>query len=444
MKKIFMPVIALSVSAIAISGCASGGWFGKSKADPLPGERVSVLELQTQLEPDDPALSAQGFVAPDPWVNEFWPQAGGYPNHVMQHLALNAGPLQQVWRASIGDGATKGTPLTAAPIVVDGQVFTIDRRQNLTAFAAADGKKLWSVDLRKDKSGDLVIGGGVAYSAGRLYVTNGYNQLLCLDPRDGALIWEKGLPAPSRAAPTIADGRVFVVTMDSKIVAFNADSGQYLWDYAGIGTIAGLVGQASPAASGNLVISAFSSGELYALQAENGALSWSENLSGQRVMSGLQSITDISGLPVVDKGMVFAISFGGRLAAIDERTGARVWQRDIGSPHTPWVAGNHMFIITNENELVAIGRDNGIIRWVTRLPRFENPDKRKHPIQWTAPVLAGGRLILAASNGEVAEIDTQGALIRTWNAGMGISLPLIVAGETLYMLADNGTLLAYR
>ncbi len=49
----------------------------KKEEAPLPGERVSILELQKQLEPDDDALKAQGFISPSAWNNEFWPQGGG-------------------------------------------------------------------------------------------------------------------------------------------------------------------------------------------------------------------------------------------------------------------------------------------------------------------------------------------------------------------------------
>src|SRR5687768_8184457 len=109
------------LSLILLAGCSS--FSGDGDDAPLPGERVSILELQRRIEPDSDALNAQGFIAPAAWQNEFWPQAGGYPNHAMQHLALNEGPLRPQWTADIGEGASRALPLTAQPIVVDGKVF---------------------------------------------------------------------------------------------------------------------------------------------------------------------------------------------------------------------------------------------------------------------------------------------------------------------------------
>lgn len=426
--------------AVALGACSSDG-----DAPPLEGERISILELQRRLEPDDAALNAQGFIAPNPWKNEFWPQAGGYPNHTMQHLGLNEGKLTKIWSASIGEGSQKNLPLITQPIVVDGRVFTLDTENTLSAFDAHNGKRIWTRDVSHPVEEDPVIVGGIAYSRGQLYVTNGYNELLLLNPQDGQIVWRKKIPSASRAAPTIADDRVFIATMDNRLLALSAADGSLLWDYSGIGGAAGLVGAASPAASHDIVLPVFSSGEIYALRVENGSAAWGDNLAGIRSAGGLSGISDIRALPVIDKGIVIAISFGNRMVALDERTGNRIWQRDIGGSEMPWVAGNYVFVVTNDSELVGMGRDNGLIRWVRPLPKFRNPEERTGQIYWTGPVLAGNRLIVAGSDGGVLEINPEtGDVMHSWGSGLSVSVAPVVAGETLYLLGDNGTLSAYK
>ncbi len=429
------------LTALSLTACSGDS----DDAPPLQGERLSILELQRRLEPDDAALSAQGFVAPTPWKNEFWPQAGGYPNHTMQHLSLNEGALTKAWSASIGEGSQKNLPLITQPIVVDGRVFTLDTENNLASFDAKTGKRLWTRDVSHPIEDDPVIVGGIAYSKGQLYITNGYNELLMVSPQDGKIVWRRKIPAASRAAPTISDDRVFVTTMDNRLLALNANDGTLLWDYAGMSGAAGLVGAASPAASRDIVLPVFSSGEIYALRVENGSAAWSDNLSGIRASSGLSGISDIRALPVIDKGIVIAISFGNRLVALDERTGNRIWQRDIGGSEMPWIAGNYVFVVTNDSELVGMGRDNGLIRWVRPLPKFRNPEKRTDPIYWSGPVLAGNRLVVAGSDGGVLEVNPEtGDVVRSWGSGLSISITPVVAGDMLYLLGDNGTLVAYK
>lgn len=437
-------VVGSTLSLLALAGCSALG--GDEKDKPLPGERVSILELQKTLEPDSDALTAQGFVAPSPWRNEFWPQAGGYPNHAMQHLVLTEGPLTEQWRVSIGKGSSKALPLTAQPIVIDGRIYALDTNSALSAFAAEDGLKLWTVDVRDPAEDDPVIGGGIAYSRGRLLVTNGYDEVLAVSPEDGSLLWRVAIPAPARAAPTVLDDRVFVVTLDNRVVALSALDGQKLWEFSGVNEGTGLVGAASPAAGRDIIVPAFSSGELFALRIENGSVAWAENLAAYGgVSAGLTSLADIRGLPVIDKGLVIAVSFGGRLVAIDERTGSRVWQRDIGSSETPWVAGNHLFVLSTNNEIVALGRDNGVIRWITPLPRFADEDDREDPLFWTNPVLAGGRLLVAGSNGEMIEVQPEtGAVINRFSIGRSVLIAPVIADGTLYLLGDDGTLMAFR
>ncbi len=431
---------------LLLTGCSTvDGMFDGDEPPPLEGERISVLELQKSLEPDDPDLEAQGLVTPAPWRNEFWPQAGGYPNHSMQNLELSSAPLNRAWEADIGEGMTDELPLTSQPVLVDNRIFTLDTDSKLSAFNAKTGEELWRTSVRDTKEDDPVIGGGIAFSSGALYVTSGYDEILAVNPANGKIIWRKRIAAPSRAAPTILDGRIFVTTLDNRLLALSAQDGSQLWEYVGLSESAALVGAASAAAGPDIVIPAFSSGEITALRVENGAVGWTDNLSNIRAIGGLASLSDIKALPVIDKGLVVAVSFSGRLAAIDERSGNRVWQREIGGSNTPWVAGNHIFVLTSDQQVVALGRDTGVIRWVTKLKRHDDPDSKSDPINWTGPILAGGRLLVFSDTGLIAELDPEsGKLVRDWESGQSVTISPIVSGGMLYVLGNDGTLAAYK
>lgn len=386
-----------------------------------------------------------GFIKPPVWENEFWPQVGGYANHAMQNLAFTSGTPKKIWSTSIGAGSSKQLPLTALPIVVDEKVFTLDAESDIRAFDVQSGKEIWTRSIIKESEKEPVIGGGLAFSGGQLYATNGFNEVLALDPFDGSVTWRTGLNGPARAAPSAVPGKVFVTTLDNRLVALNADDGKIQWDHQGLTASAGLLGSASPAANREIIVPAYSSGEIYALRMENGSAVWADNLTPARRADAEGGLTDIRALPVLDKGMVIAISYADKMVAIDERTGQRVWEQPIGGAQTPWVAGNRIFVVDKAMNLYALDRANGAVVWKSELPAFKKPKDRKGPIDWFGPVFAGDRVMVFSSEGEVRNFDpATGAKQDGWKVGTDIVGPPAIAGGKMYLLSSGGVLSVWQ
>ena len=441
-KKYLLSVLLLSVG---LYGCGATDFLGDDKEKPpLPGERISILDSQGVLRPDETA-KVSGLSIPQAWQNDSWPQAGGKPDHSMQNLALSSKALQKVWSADIGDGSKSRLPLTTQPVVAGKSIFTLDTDSMVSAFSTDDGKRRWSASVRQPDEDDAVISGGIAFDNGILYVTAGYDEVVALDAGNGQIKWRGGIPAPSRAAPTVVNGRVFVTTISNSIVALNATDGKQEWEFSGLGESTGLVGAASPAAVGDLIIPAFSSGELYALRSANGSVAWSDNLANSTRLGGVAALSDIRGLPVVENSIVYAVSFGGKMVAVDTRTGARIWQRDISSAKTPSIVGNRVFVISTQGQIASFDKDTGAVIWVSQLARYQDPKDKTGVVLWSGPIFAGGRLLAFSSDGRAAEINPEaGTLVREWETGENIKIAPVIANGTLYLLSEDGDLLAYR
>lgn len=437
------PVIrfaVLSLAIAALTGCGITDWWKDEEKPPLPGERISVIALQRDLQPDTAAEGAQTPSVPDVWQNAYWPQAGGFPNHVMQNPALGKN-IQKVWDTDIGAGSRRGLPLTAQPIVADGRVYTLDTDSVVQATDIRTGEVVWRISVKPKREDEVVIGGGLSMSAGRLFVAAGYAEIAVIDVAKGAVMGRIPLPSAARAAPTILDERLYVTTLDNRLLAYQAMDGAKLWEFQGLPGETGLVRAASAGATRDIVVPVFSSGEIHALRVENGSVAWSESLSPVTQYGGIQSISAISGLPVLDSGLVIAASYGAKIAAIDERTGQRIWQRDIGSAQTPWVAGDWLYVLSTNNEVVALHKLTGQIKWVT-------PLKDKHDdgwIRYAGPVLAGGTLYVTSSLGDLLRLDPlTGQDLGTLAVGDPVKIAPIIANETLLLVTEDGTLAAYR
>ena len=307
------------------------------------------------------------------------------------------------------------------------------------------GKRVWQVDLKPEDLRGSAFGGGPCFWNNRLYVSTGYAEVLALDPSDGKIIWRQNVGSPVHAAPTVADNRIFVVTVDNELISLAAADGHRQWSHNGIPETTGLLGNASPAIEGEIVVVAYNSGELYALRVENGRAVWSENLATSRSADAVSALADIHGRPVIDRGRVFAVSHSGRMMAIDLRSGGHVWEQDLGSSHEAWCAGEFVFLLANDNELVCLTRDEGKVRWVAPLPEYENMEKKKDPITWAGPVLGGNQLIVLSSNGIAMFISPQTGE-TTWQTDLSDKCYLgpIIADNTLYLLTDEANLSAYR
>ena|SRR6516165_1912416 len=436
----FRPVVALLLFVgLALTGCS---WFA-SKKQPLPGERISILSLDRQLKPD-PDLAKTAIILPKPVVNPDWPQPGGFPNHAMQHLAL-PNTLNQAWKTSVGEGSSRYTQVLAQPIVAKGRVYAMDGGSQVGAYDAATGNQIWQVDVKPRDSRGNSFGGGVAFWKDRLYVSTGYGQVLALEPASGKVIWKASAGAPVRSGPTVADGRIFVVTVENELVVLATDDGRRLWSHNGIPETAGLVGSSSPAVEGEVVVVGYSSGELFALTVENGRVLWSDNLAGASSADAVSALADIRGRPVIDRGRVFAASHSGRMVSINLRTGERNWEQDIGSSHGPWVAGDYVYVLSTENELVCLTRNDGKVRWVQRLPSYQDEKAREDPIRWVGPVLGGDRLIMLSSDGWALSVSPYtGQPLGREEMPAGAFVDPVIANNTLFLLTDTAELSAYR
>jgi outer membrane protein assembly factor BamB len=435
----FLAVAVLSL--VALAGC---GETKNKIGSTTKGTRLAVLERKETIEPDRD-LSGQKPQPPETVSNAAWPQAGFDATHVMPNAEIADAP-KVLWRHGIGEGSDSDFKLLASPVIGGGLAFAMDSRGQVSAFNALTGERKWKFDTAPKNSDHEAIGGGLGYYDTVLYATTGFGEVLALNGTDGKLLWRRMLFNPIRAAPTIAEGRVYAVSIDNQLNALDVKTGEQLWHHNGIAESATLMGASSPAVVSGGVVVAYSSGEIFDLRAENGRVAWNYGLTTPTQVGAMPAIADIHGEPVVDRGRVFAVSHSGRLASIDQRTGDRDWEADIGGVDTPVVAGEAVYVLSNDNQLIALTRDSGRIIWVHDLPGTVDPkDKSSDRLFWSGPVMAGGKLWLATSDGHLRGFATQdGAEAGKIYFGDPLFMPPVVAGGIIYAVTDGGELVAMK
>ncbi len=431
-------LLVLPPLALALGGCSWFDFLTDEAKAPIHGNREPVLSPVRGLQED----AVTGVTLPAVEANPDWAQ----PHRGVMHIGGNlAGGLTKVWSADIGEAGNFRTRLTAEPVVAGGRVFTMDSDGAVAAWDLAGGKQIWSQPTKPEDSRSGNIGGGIAAAGGRIYAATGRAELVVLDAGNGNIVWRKPLPAPARSAPTVVDKALYVCTVDQTLVALNSENGARLWLYQATKADAGILASASPAFSSGLVVAGFESGDLAAVRADTGNLAWSDNLGSLKGSTSLLEFATVRGAPVIEDNLVYAIGFGGLMAALDLRTGRRVWERDIAGGNTPWLAGDTLYVITADQRAAAVSKEDGSVHWVTDLPRFENPKKTKGLITWAGPVLIGGKLVAVSSDQHMSVMDPiDGKIVSTTELDAPASMAPIVAQGVVLLLTDDATLTAYK
>jgi outer membrane protein assembly factor BamB len=235
------------------------------------------------------------------------------------------------------------------------------------------------------------------------------------------------------------------VTRDNRAVGLDAATGNVRWRVQAANSDAGLLGGASPAIAGRLVALPFASGELVGVEGAGGRRLWSAVLSGGRRGFARSAITDISGDPVVVGPYVIAANQSGRMIAIDARSGQRVWTRNLGSVAPIWAAGDTIFLVSDDAKLMRVSARDGRTLWLNQMPAYQDPEDFDDPISYSGPVLAGGRLLLTDTLGNLLSFDAASGEAQAGARVDGGSLTgPVVAKATVYVLSDTGTLHAFR
>lgn len=478
--KINSRLLLLALSTSLLSACSTLDAinpFDETESDRLEtqgdvagdDQRISILELSETLTVTAPT-SPDLIVLPDPYVNTDWPQAGGNVQHAVQHTGAT-GPLDRAWSKDVGEGSGRKGRVIAPPVVAGGMVFTLDARYNVTATEEASGNELWKfkvegierastrvgktsiIDRIKDPltftDGDGTdqegIGGGLAFSGGNIYVSSGLGKMVSLDAETGALNWSRETRVPLNSSPTVHNGRIFVISDDNEIFALNSNTGEVIWSYQGIVETASMLTAPAPAVVDDVVIAPFSSGELIALRVQNGGVLWQDSLSSTARLTPLASLNDISGGPAVADGYVIASAQSGVMTAFDLRTGQRVWSQPAGSLSIPLIVGDVVYTATTTGQVAAMSKLDGTVHWIQQLESFKNAKKRKERTVWTGPLLAGNRLVVASSGGDVVLLDPRaGTILKESSVGGAVFVPPVIANETVYILTDDAKLVALR
>lgn len=431
MKK--LPFFSAALALLALVGCSEN----KEK---LKGTREPFIVVGDSLKPDE-SISHMEVSLPSAQDIKNWGQVGGTPSHLIAPVTVST-DLKKVWEQQIGDGADTYHRLITHPVVNDGRIYTMDVHGKVQARNTGNGDLLWELVTSPEEGHSNTMGGGLAAVDGNLFITTSFGDVWCVEAKSGKEIWKKNLETPIRAAPTVFGNRIYVVNVNNEIFALDEKSGEELWDYSGIIEPCSLLGGSAPAASNHAVVVTLTSGEIYSLGLESGRLLWSDTITPALRTDTVSSIAHIRARPIIEDNTVYLASHGGIIGAYDVMSGSKHWTKKIGVLRSPALAGNFIFLITTNDDLVCILKSTGQVRWAVPLPRKRESED---VITWAGPTIVNNQLVIVSTSGQMAFVDVaDGKIAKTVELESPCQLSPIAADKTVFILTDSGMLQAWR
>ncbi len=436
-------VLILTILAVTLTACELPSWVGggPKKIKRTPGERTDVILDRPQLTPDV-EVASEVIEVPDQAPLTDWTSR----NDAMLTPHIGITGLEHEDDATIGAGNKFSRNEVPAPIIVGGTVFAMDAAGHISAHDAADIDHVkWRSKAAATPNDEDMLGGGLAENGDVLYAATGYGKLAALDIATGKKKWVINVGAPVRGAPAVAADahRVLVLTADNQTLAFDTESGEPRWEHRGIRESAGYFSMTGPVVSEGIVISAYSSGELFAIRAETGSVLWTDTVSSPVKTSASAVFSGIDADPIVQDGVVVVTSASGQMQASALLNGRPLWQAKIGSHTTPWSAGNAIFVLSDTHDLAAVFKRDGKVRWAESLMERDTMMKDVTPPLY-GPILAGNAVVIATGNGKIDTFRPQdGQRLGSFEVTDGIASNPVAAGGALYFISKDAKLHKY-
>ncbi len=336
--------------------------------------------------------------------------------------------LKKRWSTSVGNGQGKSYT-KIAPALADDYIYIAAHNGHVLCVEQESGKKRW---LQKTK---LPITGGVGAAHDRVFVGTENGEVVAMAADDGVIVWRAQLSSEVLSAPQ-TDGEIVVVpSYDGKLFGLNFETGKKVWEYDSSLPVLTLRGTANPVVEDDTVIAAFANGKLVAFDIATGLVRWEQRVAISQGRSEIERIVDIDGTPLLDSPLVYAVSYQGRLVALESSSGRPLWRKEASSFVALAEGFGNVYVAEASGKVSAYNAQEGTLRW------------QQEELAWrklSAPASISSYVAVADYDGYVhllSQVDGH-MVARTRVDSSGVRAPLLSYDDTLLVYGNSGKLVA--
>lgn len=339
--------------------------------------------------------------------------------------------LEKIWSFSVGDIGLSPDHLKLDPYILSSRIYVASKAGAVFALDKSSGNKLWGHDVGAN------ITGAVSASESVVVVTDDGGVLHALAAADGGELWTAQSSSEILSNAAFSDELVVVQSADSKVQAFGLSAGEKRWTYAASQPALTLRGNASPIIDGDSVIAAFDNGKVVSIDSNTGILRWEERFIIPDGRSELERVVDVQEDPVISGAHVYVGAYQGAVAALSVVTGDVVWDKKASVVYSMSVDGGRLYFVDGRDAVKSVNTSDG-------MPVWENTAFENRYI--SSPVVVGDYIVFGDEQGYLHILSAEsGGYVGQFHLGAGgVSLGVVSDGSSIYVLANNGTLYAFR
>ena len=332
--------------------------------------------------------------------------------------------VRQAWSTRIGQVSF---PVDAK---VNGNVITVASSDGTVAgLDGATGQDRWRVSVGTAIS--AAAGADGRYAA---VVTKG-NQLVVLEA--GRELWREPLGAIGYTAPLVAGERVFVMTADRVLAAFDARTGRKIWSYSRPGEQSLALRQAGVLLAVGDTLVAGISGRLVGLNPQNGSLRWEAPIASPRGTNDVERLVDLVGRVSRVGEVVCARAFQTAVGCVNTARGSVAWSKPASGAEGVHGDGQLLIGTESDGKIIAWSRNTGDRVWASERLKFRG---------LTAPLVIGRSVAVGDAQGWLHFLSKEdGSLLaRVPTDGSAIVGAPVAVGDTLVVVTHNGGVFGFR
>ncbi|WP_253536926.1 outer membrane protein assembly factor BamB [Erwinia aphidicola] len=346
---------------------------------------------------------------------------------------------EKVWSTSVGNGVGDFYS-NLHPAWAENTVYAADRHGIVKALNSGDGKEQWKVDLA-EKTGffssniPALLSGGLTVDAGHVYVGSERGQVYALNTSDGSVAWQTKAAGEVLSRPVVSDGLVLVHTSNGMLQGLDQTSGSVKWTVNLDVPALSLRGESAPSTAFGAAIVGGDNGRVSAVILNQGQIIWQQRISQPSGATEIDRLADVDTTPVIVNGVVYALAYNGNLTALDLRSGQIMWKREIGSVHDMIVDGGRIYLVDQDDRVIALNTDGGVTLWRQSDLLHRN---------LTSPVLYNGYLVVGDAEGYLHWLNTDdGRFVAQQKLdSSGFQTEPVVASDKLLIQSKDGEVYA--